>query len=464
MESKIFNPFGVTIDDIILSKFSPTGEQVEPMSILPQVGEFVLYQSVFSPILKAQLAIYDAISLLNNYPMVGEETIEVVINQRGARYSTEIVNVSLKFIIVGITGIQYGETGRDQTYMMELHSVEAFENAKRKISKAYKSSPTNQYVTDILTNYLKTVKPIKFLEGTETDRSSIDRVLVVPNLRPLSAITWLTKNAVPANPDEFHNYVFYETIDGTSSRFNFKPFQKQVWKDSVDQAALTGSENHPYFYISNYESIKGSPGLLEDLARQGFAEERLIINLNINKRYSVIEKIIGGYFENEYVEIDMGQKMHQVTQTGVTERWKSLYSNYLQTDQYINDVTGTSVDESETSPRTKYAIFNYDKQQNPNYNLRWGKQEISKLATSQIDLSIDIHTNLQIVPGDLIYLNIPEQHGFNEVSNDRYINGHFYITEAKTVIRTTGETTMLLRVNKDSYFTPIVSTSRIGLE
>lgn len=457
-ESKIYNPFGVTIDNIMMTKFGGT----EPMSIMGQMVEFTLYQSVFSPILKAHLVMYDAVGLLNNYPMIGEETIEVTINQRGARYSTESLNITLKFIIAGIGNIQYGETGRDMTYVIELHSAEAFENAKRKVSKAYKEDRIEFYVKDIVQNYLNSSKNITFLEAS--DLTSLSRVLVVPNLRPLAAVGWLTRSTVPASPDEYHNYVFFEKLTDTSSEFVFKPFQKQTWKGSVDERAMTGSENHPYYYLSNYEAVLGSPEKIEDLAKQGFAEERLILNLSFNKRYSVLEKIIGGYFENEYVEVNMGQKMHQITQMGITEPWKTIhYQKYLNTNNYIHDVTSTS-EEPETSPRTKYTIFNYDASQNPNYNMRWGKQEMSKIATSQVDLSIDIYTNVQIVPGDLIYLNIPEQHGFNDVTTDRYINGHYYITECKTVIRSNGESAMLLRVNKDSYFSPIETQSRLGLE
>lgn len=459
MITNIINPFGVTIKDVIIKKFgsssAPTAfgvGDIQPMSIKPQVVEFVLYQSIFSPILKAQLAIYDAVNLLNNYPLVGEEYVDVNIEQQGARYSTEKMNITLKFIIAGITNVEFGANGRDQTYFIELHSVEAFENAKRKVSKAYRSGIVETSIKDVLTNYLRTTKPLKIVDATD---QTVDRTLVVPNLRPFSAITWLTKMSVPSDPTKQHNFVFYETVYNTSSRFVYKSFQKQLWRDSIDESAIRGAENHPFFYISNYETVNSSVNALEKLQREGFEEERLILNLKINKRYSVLEKIIGGYFENEYVEINLDAKDYFVTRTTVNDSWKQLhYKNHLQTKKYIDDVINTNT-EKETSPRVKYAFLNYDSKQDPRYSTRWGFQEVSKLATSQIDLSIDIHTNLQIVPGELIYLNIPEMHGYEESKNDRYLTGLFYITESKMTIRTTGETTMLLRVNKDSYFQPI---------
>ena len=269
---------------------------------------------------------------------------------------------------------------------------------------------------------------------------------------------------VPTKVDDYHNYMFYETVYGTDSRFVFKPFQRYTYQDALDEGAFRAAENKPFFYISNYELAAGSSTVMEGLSRQGFVEERLVLNLKINKRYSVLEKIIGGYFKNEYFEIDMNQKMHKTTQTAVTDPWNSLYfQNYLQTNNYIQDVVSAGP-ESETSARVKYAFNNFDLSNQPKIDTVWGKKEISKLATSQIDLSVDIHSNLRVVPGDLIYGSIPEMHGFENAGNDRYITGHFYITENKMVIRSTGETTMLLRINKDSYFTPINPKKTYGLE
>lgn len=273
MTSQIINPFGITIEDVVIKKFG--GGQ--PMSIKPQVVEFVLYQSMFSPILKGNLAIYDGVNLLNNYPLVGEETVEVYLDQKGARYSTEAMKIKLTFIIAGITNVEYGSTGRDQTYFIELHSVEAFENAKKKISKAYKNLDTEAYMKDILTSYLKSEKDLRVHVPTVKD--TVERVLIVPNLRPFAAINWLRRMTIPSSETEYHNYMFYETVYGDDSRFVFKPFQKQTWRDSEDSAAIKGSENHPFYYISNYENVRSSPSVQQTLSLNGFVEELSLIHI-----------------------------------------------------------------------------------------------------------------------------------------------------------------------------------------
>lgn len=458
MEDKIKNPYRVTVEDIIIKKFNGA----EPMSIFPQFVEFVLYQSVFSPILKAQLVVYDAINLLNNYPLMGEETVEVLLVQEGARYSTEEMKVRLTFVIAGIRNVEFGKAGREQSYFIDLHSVEAFENAKRRVSKAYRTSRMTENINDIVSNYLLSTKPVKYPQNINI----AERVVVVPNLNPLSAITWLSKVMTPVEYTKYHNFIFYETIYNTSSRFVFKPFQQLTWKDTDDENyARKGSENNPYFYITNYALLSASPEALEGIQREGFAEERMILNVKINKRYSVIEKIIGGYFDNEYVEIDLDKKDYMIIKNTVKDPWKSIYDNYLQTNTYIDNVNTTAL-KPETSPNIKYAFFNfaYPEKRDVIFKNKWGKYQTSKQAFAQIDLSIDINTNLQVVPGDLIYLRIPEMHGYEESQDDRYLSGWFMITENKMVIRSTGETTMLLRVNKDSYQLPINDKMSYNLE
>lgn len=458
-DQRIINPFGVTLGDVVLRKFN----DLEPMSILPQVAEFTLYQSMFSPILKAQLVVYDAVNLLNNYPLIGEETIEVTIDQKGTVSSSDQVSVTLKFIIAAVTNIDFGLNARDLSYIIELHSFESFQNAKTRVSKAYKSADTKEYVEDILRTYLKSNKELNLPRFTVRD--AVERVLVVPNLKPFAAINWMARMTVPSDPNQFHNYFFYETLYNNGSRFTFKPFQMLTWMDTDDeQSAYKQSERRPFFYISNYELVRSSPQAMESLIQADFTEERLIINLKVNKRHSVLEKIIGGYFENELVEINLDQKTHEITKTKLTDPWKHLYyQKYYNTKDYIDDVINEN-ESMESSGRVKYLMFNYERLNDPMFRMRWGKQEISKLATSQVDLSVDIHTNVRVVPGDLIYIELPEMHGFEESRQDRYLRGHYYITESKTIIRASGETTMLLRMNKDSYFSPIAEKSTLSLE
>jgi hypothetical protein len=464
------NPFSARILDIQMTKFNNT----DKMSILPQVIELVVYQSVFSPIMRATLAIHDLVNLIGNYPISGEEIVEIILDQDSDMDAYGSKRRRLKFIVSGIEKLIVDDAARSMTYLIQLDSYEAFENAKTKVSHAYKDNIENM-ISSVLTNYLKSDKKITIYTDTKKTRD-----LIIPNLRPFAAIKWLCKFAVSTDPEKYYTHVFFESMNGgnldaTNIReggggtseitpgFIFKSLQKPTYRGNVDAVALNNSRNEPYFYLSNIESIRNSPDLYKNLSARGFQENKAILDLKYNKRFAGLEKIIGGYIENEYVEINMLQKDFKITKTTIKDTFNSLHVGKLNTENYIDDIISND-DLAETSGRVRYEINNYDDLNQPSLRDKFGKAMRSMIAYNQIDLYVGIHTDLNLCPGDLIYLNIADVHGFNAVEQDKYISGHYIITEIKNIIRTSGETSTVLRVNKDSYVNTLFENSLLKID
>jgi hypothetical protein len=466
------NPYLVGIDDITMVKFDGS----QGMSIKPQVIEAVVYQSIFSPILRVTLLMNDYVNLLNNYPMVGEETITLTLKQRSD--SDELITFTMEFVVSAIKDIIVGDQGRQMVYSIDLVSKESFLNAKTRISRAYYDD-IESMIRSVLKDYLKSEKDLILYDETQQTTSATTttkktRSLIIPNIAPFKAIKWLSKFAVSADTDKYYMYNFYEVLNGVTpgSGFNnlnvkpnfvFKAMQKQTYLGSVDKAAREAAESNPYFYVSNIEAIRGNKAAMENFSKRGYVESRSITGLKFNKRYSSLEKIIGGYFENEYIEVNMHQKDHKVTPFKVTDMKNTLYPSRLNTDKYIQDVISEDT-RKETSGRLRYIVNNYDDQSQPSLRDKFGAATSDYLAYNSIDISVGIPTNLNVRPGDLIYIHIPETHGFNETSDDAYLTGFFMISEAKTVLRTSGETSTLLRVNKDSLLNGIFENSMFGFQ
>lgn len=463
------NPYAVGVNEILMKKF--TG--ADPMSIKPQVIEVNLYQSIFSPILKASLLVNDYVNLLNNYPMVGEETITLQLSQRSPVSPNDILKFDCEFIISGITDIRTNDNARQLLYKIDLVSKEAFNNAKLRVSHAYYDSVEN-IIQSIITDYLKSDKNLILFSDTKKTRK-----FVVPNIAPFNAINWISKYAVSSDVANYYTYLFYEVLNGvkndsyasdfrqsrvsgTSPNFLFKPLQKNTYQGLVDDAAKAESEKNPYFFVSNLEGIRSNQEIYKVLQGKGFTEYRAITGLKFNKRYSSLEKIIGGYFESEYIEVNMLQKDHKVTSFNINNLKNSLYPNKLNTDKYVSDIVDYDT-RRETSGRLRYIINNFDDDSQPSLRDKFGSAAASYLAYNSIDLSVGIPTNLELRPGDLFFAHIPEFHGYNEVEDDKYISGHYIISEIKNVIRMTGETSTLLRINRDSLTNPINDQSLYNL-
>lgn len=458
------NPYLVGIDEISMTKFDGRDQ----MSIKPQVVEVVIYQSIFSPTLKVTLLLNDYVNLLNNYPMVGEETITLTLKQRGP--NDEPTTYTAEFVVSAIRDIIVNDGGRQLIYSIDLVSKEAFNNAKTRVSKAYYDN-VEAIIRDLLKSYLKTDKDLILYNtvetrGTNETTTKKTRKYVVPNITPFAAIKFLTKYAVSDDDKSNFTYLFYEVLNGvkkstvvtdyresnkknTKPNFIFKALQKQTYLSAVDDVARKGAQENPYFFVSNIEALRGNKQAMENLAARGFTESRSITGMKFNKRYATLEKIIGGYFENEYVEVNMHQKDHKITKFTVDDLKNTLYPSKLNTDKYIKDVNQQNED-TETSARIKYIVNNYDDESQPALRDKFGRSAADYLAYNSIDISVGIPTNLDVRPGDLIYIHVPEFHGFNQVSDDAYLTGFFVVSEVKNVVRTSGETSTLLRVNKDS--------------
>lgn len=442
------NPFNVRLASATITKFNGT----DKLDITPQVAEFTLYQSIFSSILRADMAITDHIGLMNNYPLTGEEIVEVVIEQKSDTTSNFGTSTkTLKFVVTAIKDIAYNDTARHTVYAIELASMEAFTNAKTRVSHAYEGDIL-KIIKELYDTYLKSVKVLKSYNGA----SIKSRSLVIPNLKPLDALNWLCKYAIDETGN-YYTFAFYETIEG----FTFKALQKPTFRDAEDNNALVNAAKERYIYVSNLENILKDQELYNKFIQDGYSDVRTVNDLKVNKRYTTLEKIIGGYFENEIVEVNMHQKDHKITKSDITynvdprSRGKQGFgvlgqSNY-NTKDYIKNIIDEYTEE-ETSPRVRYVVNNYDDLNQPSIRDKFGNSSRSFLAYMQVDLSAAIHSNMDNRVGDIMYLDIPESHGFNITSKpDKFVSGYFLVSEIKTVIRNGGYSQSYIRLNKDGF-------------
>ena len=443
------NPFNVTLQDIIITKFNGT----DRMSVMPQVVEFVLYQSIFSAMLKADIVFSDTIGLMNNYPLSGEETIEVTMKQDGEEQTgtgQKEFTKTVTFIISAINNILVSEDGRTMSYAMELASYDAFTNAKTRVSHAYNDDIENM-IEEVYKNYVvkgrasPKPKTLKIFKDTEKVRK-----LVIPNIKPFDAIAWLCKFAISKEPEKYYTHMFFETLEN----YTFKAMQKLTFRDLEDTTAILAAAKEKYMYVSNIELVRNNPKAMDALRERGYSEDRLIGDFKINKRYSALEKIIGGYFENELVEVNMLKNDYKITRKEL--KYKDYEFNTINpgtgynTAEYIENVKN-EYEEPETSARIRYIINNYDDENQPSFRDKFGRSAMSFLAFQQVDISMAINTNLLVRPGDLIFVELPEFHGFNLNDADRYLSGFYIVSEIKTIIRQGGKSGMQVRINRDSF-------------
>jgi hypothetical protein len=452
------NPLELKIINVWMEKFNFT----DKIDIFAQFVEISIYQSIFEPTIKAEMLINDNIGLFVNYPFTGEEIITFEYQQMSGIDVGKKETKKIKFIISGVRDIVLDDRARAMMYIVDLKSLEFLQNTRKYVSHAYHDLAEdmaekvyNTYISEDTQDKFKQVKPFIKEESVKI------RNLVIPNLRPFQAIQWLAKHAVAKDYENRFLYLFYEDLEA----FNFVTIQKLISDAQKNKKDL---EKNKYRYLSDIELADGIA------SEQKFSNDyhlRLITNIVNNKRFSSIEKIVGGYYQNELFEISLLQKSYNSTPTEFDVNSKPKYSleqNPLNTKEYIEYVKNKK-DKTEYSNRIRYIINNYqdldeqDKTQ-PNFRYKFGNATKYLFALNQIDLTITVPANMQLKAGEIIYCDLPETHGFNIVEKDKYLTGLFIITEVKQVVSQGNKAATTLRINKDGYLTSLFEKSLYNLE
>jgi len=147
----------------------------------------------------------DSIGMLETFPIIGEEDIEIEIQTPGLDKTT-----LFKFKCFEVTNVQKIDNGKGVTFVMRCVSREHLYNATSPIAEGKTDTITNM-VPYFLQNYLHTDK--KFI----SDETKGIHSIVFPRLSPLESIDMLRQRAVSKEYPS-SSYVFFENQAG----FNFK--------------------------------------------------------------------------------------------------------------------------------------------------------------------------------------------------------------------------------------------------
>ena len=190
-----------------------------PIDISVIYEEINLYDSLFLPVMSGNILINDSVGLSTSLLFDGSESILIDITKD---QNSEIASFKKAFRI-------YKQTDRkldglnNEKYILHFCSDELMYSDQQKIYQSYDNT-YGKIVNKILEDYLK-VPPGEaggYFEDTEGIRN-----VVIPNLRPIDAIEWITKRAL--DEKQAPNYMFFQNLAG----FNFVPLSKLLTNEEI---------------------------------------------------------------------------------------------------------------------------------------------------------------------------------------------------------------------------------------
>jgi len=277
--------------------------------IAAQVLAVTIYEDIFSPFMTGSLTLRESFDLVNLFPFVGEEMIEIEIITPTLEEKKNIRGV---FYIYKMTDrVLLGD--RQVGYVLHFISNEAVIDLNKKISKVYSGKPEEIVKTIVKDNYngLQSNKEV-FVEKTNKDIKFISNFW-----SPAKCINYITKSAV--NSNNAPSYVFFE------NRYGF-------YFVSLD--SLYANDTYQSFTKDGYtrDSIPGGGD-----AKNPTEDFRRIEDLIVPTGFDYMDKVRTGVYSSKLVSYDINRKKYNVKNYSIRDKYDKL--NHLNP----NPVLGNNV-------------------------------------------------------------------------------------------------------------------------
>ncbi|NDG29046.1 hypothetical protein EB118_02970 [bacterium] len=378
-----------------------TQAEVNPVD---QVTFIDIYEDFNSPSLYAEISFNDQVGLLNDFPLIGEEEIEITFQTPGLTYPT-----TYKFNSFAISDLQQNMNGKGYTYTLKCTSKEQLKQSNIFIVQSYNET-IDSVVNNIFSRYLQTDKILDIdpCKGTET--------IVFPKLTPFMSIDMVRKRAV--NPKFVSSlYVFFENQEG----FKFKCIEQMI----EDGKQKIGSKK--FYYYSSTQISKETEAL----------SFRSILEYENMARTDVTDIVQEGGIKNKVKVFDVFTKKETVTEFDLTKKFSSMVSMDNKNSLNISD---TAIQQFANKPTYNFFIpKDTNRKENFLENMMGAKLAFTKIFNSN-SVRVYIPGDSSIKAGDVVELNLPQASGTTSPkSDDILVGGNYIVTRLRHNITTSGK-------------------------
>lgn len=369
------------------------------IDIRAQVISFSIFEDIEQPTLYAELTMVDALNLVKDFPIIGEEDLEIVYITPGREKPSKY-----KFRTYSVDGTVNNSTGKSSAYVLKCVSNEHFINSVQSVDKGYNNTVA-EMVADILLNEIKTKKPVTI----EATRGLIP--ITLPALNPLAAIDFLRQKAVSKRASG-GVFVFFENQYGLS----FVTLEKLIEEGSK---------------TINSRVFTYSPDTISDKQRQAYAFRNLQRFEHLSK-FDTIDKMSGGMFKNTVRSFDLlskefGETLFELDKQAHKFETGDKASKLPNTQKIINE---------SVAGRPYYTFTPKDSSKGNDFiaDLSGYRHAFVKLFNQNVTRCMAYGDNYLTV-GDMIQLNLPDTSGTTEKkSNDARFSGKYMITKLRHII------------------------------
>ena len=408
-----------------------------------------LTEDIFTNTMVGAITVYDTQDVRTVLPITGLEKLNLKFNTPGLNGVNAVEEDGHPFQVYKISEVRVDANNpRGQLYKIFFCSQEMYFSSLTRISRAYKG-PIEDAVEDILRNksYLNSKKAFYFEPSRNNSK------FVIPNLRPLGAINFLSKYGL-SGAYKNSGYMFYETPDG----YHFRTLESML--------AMGGAKARPAKFKFQYQVGNVRTGETKDVAddmrnvikydflkpvdtlrqiREGAYATKLIRHDAFNKTFITTDydyaDSFGDYFHTEHDEGDKSKDKFVLPYANYEDTNKDISQNYMaklmvatQTSKKHNDYE---------SPLKSETVQQHHSQ----------RQQLQN-----VNLKLLVFGNSLIKAGDIITFDLPLMRPLGEgkrQESNPYFAGRYLVMSIKHIINIqAARYEMVLNCAKDAVRTP----------
>ena len=429
----------LTTQDFILTYAKVVGSTGSGLDIKNLIIEFNLYEDIFTNTISGDVLVNDSNDLLSFLALTGNDYISFLLEKPALECSIEktykIVSVSNRRLT----------NNTNESYILHFTAEEMVLSEQYRVSKSYKNKKVSEIVRDICDSYLNinTFKQINYntLDIEETNNTLN---LIVPNLKPLESLNWLSNYAQSKSSISPSTYLFYQNRNG----FNFKSLQTLYETPTINS----------YYYEPKNLTMANSN--YKDLAK----DLTNVIAYEIINQFNMLDSISSGAYANKLISVDLINQSYINTLFDYDSYFKT--SKHLNKSNLLTNAKNSKGDVANKTPEGVLRLTTSLNKQSINPYVLSKKQnikdsQIEKFIPHRLSEMAMINTNRirLVIPGDplltvgkTINFNLPVVgiKGSNGKMNDPYYSGKYLITAVRHKADQTGVFQSIIEICKES--------------
>lgn len=406
---------------------------------------FSIYEDIYSNCLSGSVTIVDANHLLTDFPIIGEETIEICFRS---------LNTPIAIMVrMRVTSISEVISINENSYMYTLYLTSAvgIRSEKQKITKSFHSGKFTQIIEYICLNYLKLIddKSVSLLVESnyriknkdkfsdyfsiETESDHFEKY-IPPSLSPFNIINKLCNKAISTTGSLF---------------FFFQDINKFRLVSLTDLFKKRAGEQHIKKIIYIPKNTINSDNLMN---------WNIAIDYKIIKRFDVLKGMSSGMYSSEYSFVDLEKRKVDNKQFYYQRDAKEQY--HLNNDKYLISTDGSDITHNQEfeNPRTTKGLIltHHGDSESQDLSNHYGESFQQRLSTQAqinamvIEVEIPGDSSGQLTVGDIVDFQFPK---YERSTGDEYLTGKYLVTRIHHSVDISEKYRLIVELTSDTIAT-----------